>query len=82
MIPDPWMLLHLNPEDSVEFKVSCCIEFFEDRHSLMEHIAVLEFVACQAAESTKFKDAWRRYSPIRRIDIYSAITGLIRVKWG
>jgi hypothetical protein len=58
---DPWILLKLNPEDSIEAKISYCIDFFESSHPLLEHIAVIDFVTCQTKESTGFKQTWEHY---------------------
>jgi hypothetical protein len=58
---DPWILLKLNPEDSIEAKISYCIDFFESEHPLLEHIAVIDFVVCQMRESPNFKKLWEHY---------------------
>lgn len=79
---DPWILLQLIPEDSLEVKATRCIEFFQGDHPLVEHIAVLEFVACQAQEGRRFSDVWRRcLTTSEAIEINSVIAVLTRSRW-
>jgi hypothetical protein len=51
------VLLKLSPEDSIEAKISYCIDFFESEHTLSEHITVINFVILQSEEDPKFKES-------------------------
>lgn len=77
---DPWMLLNLQPEDPIVTKISFCIAFFETPHPLLEHIAVMDFVACQMGEDRKFEEVWKRYSCISREDFCFVTRSIASIK--